>query len=910
MSDLIHLTIDGKSVTVSPGTTVLEAAQQAGVYIPTLCHHPDLTPTGACRMCLVEVEGGRGPTTSCTLPAQDGMVVHTATEQVIDLRKFILSMLLTDHPNECMTCEVNGDCDLQRLVYEYQVEWPEHTGKRHHYPVDSDPSPVIMVDMNKCILCGRCVRACAEIQNRDVWNFSQRGFDTLVVAGAGQTLQEADCESCGNCVAYCPVGALFDKPSKGWGRVTQQEKVRTTCTYCGVGCQFDFNVNRQTGKITRVTSAPDAPVNGLALCVKGRYGWDFIQSEERLTTPLIRDETATEGKYPGFREATWDEALSLVAEKLAYHRDTHGPDSVAYFSSAKCTNEENYLMQKLARAVGKTNNVDHCARLCHASTVTGLAYTLGSGAMSNTIEDTTSEARLFFITGSNTTEQHPVIGTKIRKAIRERGAKLIVADPRKIDITNLATLHLQQRPGTDVALFNGIMREIIVNGWADEAFIAERTENYEAFRDLVMKYTLELTEQITTVPAAKIKEAARLLHENHPAAVFWAMGITQHTTGTINVMSLANLQMLLGNMGVRGGGVNPLRGQNNVQGACDLGALSNVYPGYQKVVDPAMKAKFERAWGVEGLSDKVGLTIVEAINAAHEGKLKALYVMAEDPMTSDPDLNHVREALQNLDFLVVQDIFMTETAKFAHVILPGTSFAEKEGTFTNTERRIQRVRQAIPPVGDSRPDWQILSEVATRLGYPMHYASPAEIMDEIASVTPIYAGVHFSRLDAGEQLHWPVRGDDHPGTPILHVGQFSRGKGLFTANEHIEPREAPDEEYPFIMTTGRVLYHWHGGEQTRRSKNLTALYPEPLVEINPEDASRLDIAEGDKIKVASRRGEFIARAWLTDRVAPGVIFGTMHFPKGNVNWATGAFLDPRAKIPEYKVSAVKVEKVA
>lgn len=907
MPQMINLTINGKTVTVPSGSTVLEAAQVADVEIPTLCHHPDLTPTGSCRLCVVSVEGMRGPTTACTLPAADGMVVHTETEEVVTLRRFVLSMLLTDHPNECMTCEADGDCELQRWVYQYQVPWPEHSGARHAYPIDSDPNPVVFVDMNKCILCGRCVRVCQEIQGCNVWDFSQRGFDTLVVAGSAQAMLDAGCESCGNCVAYCPVGALFDKPSLGWGRAAYQDKVRTTCTFCGVGCQFDFNL--KDGKITRVTSAEDAPVNGLALCVKGRYGWDFIARPDRLTTPLIRDENVTDGPWPGFREAGWDEALDLVAQKLVHYRDTTGPDSVAYLTSAKCTNEETYLMQKLARGIGKTNNIDHCARLCHASTVAGLAATLGSGAMTNTIEDSTSESAAIFVIGSNTTEQHPVIGTKIRHAVRYRGVPLIVADPRRISLTRLpGCLHLQQRPGTDVALVNGLMREILVNGWEDTEYIAQRTEGFEELKETVMQYTLEKTAAITGVSAAKIAEAARILGTHKPGAVFWAMGITQHTTGVMNVMSLSNLQVLLGNLGVRGGGVNPLRGQNNVQGACDMGGLPNVYPGYQPVA--ANREKFEQAWGVTGLSEKPGLTVVEVMNGAHEGSVKAIYIMAEDPMTSDPDLNHVREALERVDFLVVQDIFMSETAKFADVILPATSFAEKEGTFTNTERRIQRVRTAVEAPGVARADWEILCDVGTRMGYPLTYASPAEIMDEIAQVTPSFAGVHYSRLDRGEQLHWPVKADDHPGTPILHIGQFTRGKGLFKALEHIEPQEAPDAEYPFTMTTGRVLYHWHGGTQSRRSKNLMALYPEPLVEISDQDAASLSIADGDAIKVASRRGEFVARARITDRVAEGLIFSTFHFPDGNANWATGAFLDPVAKIPEYKVSAVRVEKLA
>jgi len=916
----IHLTINGRAVTAQSGQTVLAAAQNAGIAIPTLCHHQDLTPTGACRLCVVEVEKMRGPATACTLPVADGMVVHTNTDQIVTLRKFVLSMLLSDHPNDCMRCEVNGDCELQRWVYEYDVAWPEHSGARHSRPIDSDPNPVVFVDMNKCILCGRCVRTCTEIQGCDVWNFSERGFDTLVVAGAHQTMLDAGCESCGNCVAYCPVGALFDKPAIGWGREAYQTKVRTTCNYCGVGCQFDFNV--KNGKITRVTSVKDAPVNGLSLCVKGRYGWDFIQRDDRLTTPLIREGwQKADGKWmftgkkmvtgedprADFREATWDEALDLLAGKLVEYRDTTGPNSVGYLTSAKCTNEENYLMQKIARAVGKTNNVDHCARLCHASTVAGLATSFGSGAMSNTIADSTAESQVIFVIGTNTTEQHPIIGTKIRKAVRERGAKIIVADPRRISLTRLpGCLHLRQRPGTDVALVNGLMREIIVNGWQDQPYIDERTEGFAEMKDLVMKYTLEETAKITGIPAEKIAEAARILGTYRPGAVFWAMGITQHTTGVLNVMSLANLQMLLGNMGVRGGGVNPLRGQNNVQGACDMGGLPNVYSGYQPVA--ANKEKFEQAWGVTGLSDKPGLTVVEMMNAAHEGSIKALYIMAENPMTSDPDLNHVKAALEDIEFLAVQDIFMTETAKFADVVLPGVTFAEKEGTFTNTERRIQRVRTAVESPGVARPDWEILCDVATRMGYPMSYNGPADVMDEVARVTPSFTGVHFWRLDRGEQLHWPVKADDHPGTPILHIGQFTRGKGLFKAIDHIEPREAPDAEYPFTMTTGRVLYHWHGGEQTRRSESLMALYPEALLEISLEDASRMGVVEGDMLKIASRRGEFLAKAQITDRVEEGLVFGTFHFPEGNANWATGAFLDPTAKIPEYKVTAVKVEK--
>ncbi len=908
MPELIQITIDGKEVLAPAGATVLEAATQAGITIPTLCHHPDLDPVGACRLCLVEIAGMRLPATACTLPIASGMTIQTHTPLLIDLRRSVLSMLLSDHPNDCMTCEVDGACELQRWVYEYQVKWPEHVGARRHHTPGADPSPVVYTDLEKCILCGRCVRTCETVQGCNVWNFAARGFETHLIAGLDQPMIEAGCESCGNCVAYCPTGALFDKPALGWGRTAYQTKVRTTCTYCGVGCQFDLNV--RGGKITRVTSTPEAPVNGNTLCVKGRYGWDFNHHPDRLTTPLIRDESITEGPFPGFRTASWDEALDLIAGKLAGYRDTTGPDSVAYLTSAKCTNEENYLMNKLARAAGKTNNIDHCARLCHSSTVSGLATSFGSGAMSNTIRDTTEQAKIFFMIGTNTTEQHPVIGIKLRQAVTIRKARMIVADPRRIDLTRLpGVLHLRQRPGSDIALINGLMREILIHGWEDESFIKERTEGFEEFKATVMNYTLAKTAEITGVPAEKIAEAARLLAENRPGTVFWAMGITQHTTGVLNVMSLANLQMLLGNMGIPGGGVCPLRGQNNVQGACDMGGLPNFYPGYQPVSIAHHREKFEQAWKVTGLPEKPGLTIVEIMNAAHEGQVKAIYIMAEDPMTSDPDLNHVREALERVEFLVVQDIFMTETGKFADVILPATSFAEKEGTFTNTERRIQRVRKAVPAPGLARPDWEIISEIAGRMGYPMPYRNTAEIMDEIARVTPSFGGVNYERLDRGEALHWPVPTRDHPGTPILHVGRFTRGTGLFQAIDHIEPREAPDADYPFILTTGRVLYHWHGGEQTRRSATLMALYPESLIEISPDDAARLQIAAGESVKVTSRRGEFIARAQITDRVEPGLIFGTLHFPEGDVNWATGAFLDPVAKIPEYKVSAVKITKL-
>lgn len=951
------LTIDNQRVSAPDGATILEAARGAGIHIPTLCHHPDLSNVGACRMCVVSVEKARGVQTACTTPVTEGMVVSTNSPDAVATRRFVLEMLLSDHPNECMTCEVNGDCELQDLVYDYDVPWPEHNGRRHTYLINPDPNPFIFIDRNKCILCGRCVRACGEIQNRDVWSFAMRGFETKLVAGADEFMLDAGCESCGQCVAYCPTGALFDKMSVGKGRAGQTQKVRTTCAYCGVGCTFDLNVRHTStgagGRVIRVTSAQDAPVNGLALCVKGRYGYDYVHNSERLTRPLVRakwlDAAEVERQVTGnrwtvignaekrrspvtdhrspvtddtFIAVDWDTALDVIANKLAAEKMQHGGRSFAMLASAKCTNEENYLFAKFTRQLMGSNNVDHCARLCHASTVVGLAASFGSGAMTNTISDIAADSRSIFVIGSNTTEQHPVIGTKLRRAKRQRGAKLIVADPRQIGIAEVADLHLRHRPGTDVALLNGLMHVIIREGWHDAAFIAERTEGFEELAATVAKYTPHLTSEITGVPAADIERAAQMLAEHRPGALVYAMGITQHKAGVANVMSCANLQMLLGNMGVPGGGVNPLRGQNNVQGACDMGALPNVHSGYQPVTNPNSQTKFEAAWGVP-LPNQVGLTVTEMIHAAERGDVRCLYIVGENPMTSDPDLAHVQVSLDKTEFIVLQELFFSETAAFADVILPAASFAEKEGTFTNTERRIQRVRKAVEPPGEARLDTWIITELAQRL-IALNAATPdpaapwfawpqrtaPEIMAEINALTPSYAGVTYRRLEAGAPLLWPVPDEGHPGTPILHVGKFTRGLGRFAAVDHAPPGERPDEEYPVVMTTGRVLYHWHGGEMTRRANGLLAVYPEALVEISSEDAQRLGVADGDMVRLVSRRGAVEAKAWVTERVSRDLVFTTFHFPDQAANWLTSAeHLDPVAKIPEFKVTAVRLEKV-
>lgn len=915
------ITINNQQIEIAPGKTVLEAAQEAGITIPTLCYHKDLSPYGGCRLCLVDIEGVRLPTTSCTYPVTDGMVVQTETPRIVEARRTILELLLSTYYDRGDNAEDGHKNELIDWANFYGVDVEKFSAKEPRYEINSDPNPFIYVDMNKCILCGRCVRACAEVQGRFVWGLSERGYDTKVVAGLDQPMLEARCESCGACVAYCPTGALDNKMAIGLGKA--DKVVATTCTYCGVGCTVELNV--KDNKIIRVTSSPEGMVNGMRLCVKGRYGYDFVHHPDRLTKPLVRDyllngKPRPFGKDRGnWVEVDWETALSITAKKIVEISQTNGPDSIGVLSSAKCTNEENYLMQKFARQVVGTNNVDHCARLCHSSTVAGLAVSFGSGAMTNSMDDITEQSESILVIGSNTTEQHPVFGTMIRQAVLKRDVKLIVADPRKIDLTEFATLHLWMKPGTDIALINGLMYIILEKGYEDKEFIANRTEDFEEFKANVMQYSPEITSEITGIPVDQLYEAAEILGHNKPCAIFWAMGITQHIVGVQNVRTCANLQMLLGNVGVPGGGVNPLRGQNNVQGACDMGALPNVYPAYQPVVKDEIRLKFEEAWGTP-LSPSLGLTVTEMIPSITEDKIKALYILGENPIMSDPDTNHVRHCLENLEFMVLQEIFPSETSEYADVLLPGVTFAEKDGTFTNTERRVQLVNKAIEPAGEARDDWKITSMLAEKVlasgarkvdanapyaGWK--YDSPSQIMDEINALAPSYAGVSFKRLRNGERLHWPVKGPDHPGTPILHIGQFTRGKGLFAVTQHIPPVELPDSEFPVLLSTGRVLYHWHGGEMTRRAKGLMDVYGESLIEVNPEDALKMGINGNRKVRVTSRRGSIEAEAWVTDRVPPGMVYANFHFPDAPANELTIAALDPIAKIPEYKVCAVKVE---
>ena len=880
-------------MTVPAGNTILEAARKLGIYIPTLCYDEDLEPYGACRMCVVSVDGKNGLATACATEAQDGMVVRTDTEKVNRARRINCELLISDHSANCLACQSNQQCELQEIA-SYLGITEERMNKVDRETDLDESNPFFVRDTSRCILCGRCVRACHEVRGVGAIQICDRGVESRVTTFEDMPLKESVCESCGECIARCPTGALRPKGEE----LPPTREVTTTCPYCGCGCGLILGIRQ--GRIVRVRGEEGHPVNCGSLCVKGRFGLDFVSSDDRLTKPLIR----RDGEL---QPAEWDEALDLVTSKLQEIKANHGPDAIGGLSSAKCTNEENYLFQKFMRAAVGTNNVDHCARLCHSSTVAGLARAFGSGAMTNSIKEL-EDADCIFVTGSNTTEAHPIIALSIKAAVRKNGAKLIVADPRRIDLVRFADVHMRQRSGTDVALFNAMMKVILDEGLADEEFIERRTEGFEEFRDCVKDYSPERAEAISGVPADLIRKSARMYAKADRASIVYSMGITQHTTGTDNVLSLANLAMLTGNVGRESTGVNPLRGQNNVQGACDLGALPNVYSGYQKVNDPAVQEKFEEEWGTE-LSGEPGLTVVEMIEAASKGDLKALYIMGENPVLSDPNASHAAEVLDNLDFLVVQDIFLSETAELADVVLPAASFAEKEGTFTSTERAVQRIRTALPGPGEARPDWQIICDISTRLGYPMHYEDAGEIMDEIASVTPIYGGMSFDRIGTGG-LRWPCLDKEHPGTKFLHEGEFARGLGKFHPAPFREAAELPDEEYPYLLTTGRQLYHFHTGTLSRRTAGLEELAPPVPCEINPEDAKRDGIEHGDSLEVSSRRGAVWAKAVLTERSPRGTVFMPFHFREGAANVLTNDALDPIAKIPEYKVCAVKIEKEA
>ncbi len=884
---MLNLKIDGREVTVEKGKTVLDACRTAGVHVPTLCADPNLEPYGGCRLCIVKVDGLRGLPTACTTPATEGMSVTTDDPEILDVRQWTMQLLLSDHPEDCESCKQSGRCQLQDVA--------EHLGVRERVlqPMEreakiDDSNACYSIDMSKCILCGLCVRACAEIQHLGAIDLVKRGYESAVEPFGGGPMKDSICESCGECVERCPTGALVPR-----GHLKPEREASTVCPYCGTGCRIILGVQGET--IVSSSGDKDSPVSNGRLCVKGRFGsFEFVSHPDRLKTPLVK--TAD-----GFREASWEEALDRVASELKKYRG----DTFGGLSSAKVTNEDNYVFQKFVRAAMGTNNVDHCARLCHSSTVAGLALSFGSGAMTNPTEDFL-ESDIILVTGSNTTENHPIIGLKIREAVA-RGAKLVLFDPRQIQLSQIATVWARQKPGTDVAWINGLLHVIVRDGLMNTDFIESRTEGGEAVEKLVASYTPERVSEITGVPAELIEEAAHLYAKAERASIVYSMGITQHVTGVDNVRSLANLAMITGQIGRPGTGVNPLRGQNNVQGACDMAALPNFFPGYQQVADADIRAKFERAWNVE-LPDAPGMTVTQMFPAVLEGKIKAMYIMGENPVLSDADVTHVEEALEKLDFLVVQDIFLTETAKFADVVLPASSFAERDGTYANTERRVQLTRPVVRAPGQARRDLEIVCDIATAVGYPMTYASTSEVNDEMRGLTPSYGGISHERLEAGEQLHWPCPSDDHPGTPILHRETFTRGLGQFHPVEYKPADEETDASFPIVLTTGRMLEHYHTGTMTRRSKALDGLVPGPFVEVSGADATQIEVEDGDPVRVTSRRGSIILPAKVGSRVDTGVLFIPFHFWEAAANVLTNPAADPTAGIPEFKVCAVKLER--
>ncbi len=905
---MVALTIDGAPVTVAEGTTILQAVRDNGGYLPTLCSHDRLEPNGACRMCLVKVEGMKNLTTACTTPAAEGMIVFTTGDELESLRRTTLEFFISDHDMDCAVCDADGECELQDLAYRYEL------GVRKNRTMPTEmmagsrnrdrSSPVLNFDSSRCLKCERCVRACTQIQGKGVLTMVHRGSQAFISPEFGQW-SRSSCDGCGECVQVCPTGALTEKPLVERVRPADiHRRVRTTCVYCGVGCQLDLWIKND--RIVKVRGVEAAPNHG-RLCVKGRFGYEFIHSPDRLRSALVR-------KDGELVAVPLEEALEVVHSRLVAIAQEYGPDAVAGLASAKCTNEENYLFQKFIRAGIGTNNVDHCARLCHAPTVSGLGAAFGSGAMTNTIPEL-ADADCILITGANVTETHPVTATYIRNAIR-KGAKLIVVDPRRIDIVRDATLWLRQKSGSDVAWINGLLHVIIEEGLADETFIRERTEGYDDLAALVAQYPPSRVEAISGIPEEKIREAARIYATSERSAIVYAMGITQHVTGTDNVLSLANLAMVTGQIGRHGTGVNPLRGQNNVQGACDMGGLPNVFPGYRKVDDDEARADIAARWGVSELPAKPGRTVVEMMHDAETGAIRAMYIMGENPLLSDPNITRVEEALSSLDFLVVQDIFLSETARYADVVLPAAAFAEKDGTFTNSGRSVQLVRAAVPAPGDARADWEILADLSRRFGLDAPYDNAAQIMDEIAGVARIYAGISHARLGS-EELHWPVPTADHPGTPVLHTTKFSRGKGLFHPVDYIPPAELPSVEYPFVLSTGRMLYHYHTATMTRRSVPLNRFAPTAYVEIHPDDLAEVIVrtdgrephpiaADGLPLKLTTKRGEIIIPAKVSTRVPPGTVFVPFHFAESAANRLTNDELDPKSLIPELKVAACRV----
>jgi len=900
----VTLMIDDREITVPEGTSIMRASIIAGINVPKLCATDSLEPFGSCRLCVVEIEGRRGYPASCTTPVAEGLKVHTQTPKLADIRRGTMELYISDHPLDCLTCATNGDCELQDMAGAVGLREVRYgyEGENHLKAEKDESNPYFTFDPSKCIVCSRCVRACEETQGTFALTISGRGFESKVAAGVTDFMN-SECVSCGACVQACPTATLIEKTVIDYG--VPEHSVTTTCAYCGVGCSFDAEMKGE--EVVRMVPNKNGGANHGHSCVKGRFAWGYASHKDRITTPMIRKSIHDE-----WQQVSWDEAFSYAASEITRIQAKYGKASVGGITSSRCTNEEVYVVQKLVRAVFGVNNVDTCARVCHSPTGYGLKQTLGESAGTQTF-DSVMKADVIFVMGANPTDGHPVFASQMKRRLRE-GAKLIIADPRAIDLVNSphvkADYHLKLQPGTNVALISALSHVIVTEGLVNEAFVKERCEwdSFLEWRDFAAlpQNSPEVLGLVMGVPAEDIRAAARLYATGGNAAIYYGLGVTEHSQGSTTVMGIANLAMATANVGREGVGVNPLRGQNNVQGSCDMGSMPHEYPGYRHVSDEATRALFESAWG-RSLSNDPGLRIPNMLDNAIEGSFKAIYCVGEDIVQSDPNTQHVTHALENMECVIVQDLFLNETAMFAHVFFPGASFLEKSGTFTNAERRISPVRRVMTPK-NGMEDWEVTAKFANALGYPMEYLHASEIMDEVASLTPTFKGVSFKKLDELGSIQWPCNDEQPLGTPTMHINEFVRGKGKFFVTQYVATTEKVTPKFPLILTTGRILSQYNVGAQTRRTKNV-AWHSEDIVEIHPHDAEERGVKEGDWVGIESRAGETVLRVKITERVQPGVIYTTFHHPESGANVITTENSDWATNCPEFKVTAVQVTRV-
>jgi formate dehydrogenase major subunit len=901
-SGTVRIEIDGLPTTVRAGSSILRAARESGVDIPKLCATDSLKPFGSCRLCLVEIEGRKGYPASCTTPVEDGMKIRTQTEKLSSLRRNVMELYISDHPLDCLTCSANGDCELQDMAGAVGLRDVRYgfDGENHLDASVDTSNPYFQFDASKCIVCSRCVRACDEVQGTFALTIDGRGFNSKVSAGINEGFFDSECVSCGACVQACPTATLMEKSIVDHGQ--PDHSILTTCAYCGVGCSFQ--VEMKGDQVVRMTPHKDGQANHGHSCVKGRFAWGYASHRDRVLKPMIRNSTDDP-----WQEVSWDEAIHYAAQRFKEIQKKYGRKSIGGITSSRCTNEEVYVVQKMVRAAFQNNNVDTCARVCHSPTGYGLNATLGTSAGTQPF-DSVMDADVVIVIGANPTAAHPVFASQMKRRLRE-GARLIVVDPRKIELVRSAHIeaayHLPLSPGTNVPVVNALAHVIVAEGLVDEDYVRKRcdVDSFESWKAMILKAenSPENVAKVAGIDAQDIRAAARLYGSAKNAAIYYGLGVTEHSQGSTMVMGMANLAMATGNLGRSGVGVNPLRGQNNVQGSCDMGSFPHELPGYQPVGNDEVRALFENHWGMD-LDPEPGLRIPNMFDEACAGKFMGMYIQGEDLAQSDPNTHHVEAALGNMDCIVVQDLFLNETAKFAHIFLPGTSFLEKDGTFINAERRINRVRPVMP-AQQGKDEWKITQELANAMGYNMRYQSAAEIMEEIAELTPTFQNVSFKFLDEVGSVQWPCNDDAPMGTPIMHVDQFVRGKGLFVETDYEPTEERTNRKFPLLLTTGRILSQYNVGAQTRRTEN-NVWHSEDVLEVHPHDAETRGIRDGELVSLASRKGDITLRATVTTRVKPGVVYTTFHNPETGANVVTTEFSDWATDCPEYKVTAVQI----